>query len=57
MAVSAALMERKRSALPRALAMLALGHFLAMLAILLDVGVGGGVLGTIAGMVMKSRDG
>ena len=35
LAVSAALMERKRSALPRALAMLALGHFLAMLAILL----------------------
>ncbi|MGJ8621766.1 MAG: hypothetical protein ACSHW1_03255 [Yoonia sp.] len=35
LAVSAALMERKPSALPRALAMLALGHFLAMLAILL----------------------
>ena len=35
LAVSAALMERNRTALPRALAMLALGHFLAMLAILL----------------------
>ena len=35
LAVSAALMERKSSALPRALAMLALGHFLAMTAILL----------------------
>lgn len=35
LAVSAALMERKRSALPRALGLLALGHFLAMLAILL----------------------
>ena len=35
LAVSAALMERKRSALPRALALLALGHFLAMVAILL----------------------
>ena len=35
LAVSAALMERKRSALPKALALLALGHFLAMLAILL----------------------
>jgi len=34
LAVSAALMERKRSAMPRALALLALGHFLAMLAIL-----------------------
>lgn len=34
LAVSAALMERKRSALPRALGMLAFGHFLAMLAIL-----------------------
>lgn len=35
LAVSAALMEQKRSALPRALSLLALGHFLAMLAILL----------------------
>ena len=35
LAVSAALMENKRSALPRALGLLALGHFLAMLAILL----------------------
>lgn len=35
LAVSAALMERKRSAMPRALAMLALGHFLAMIGILL----------------------
>ena len=35
LAVSAALMERKHSALPKALAMLALGHFLAMLCILL----------------------
>lgn len=35
LAVSAALMERKRSALPRALGMLALGHFLAMIGILL----------------------
>jgi len=35
LAVSAALMERDRKALPRALAMLALGHFLAMIAILL----------------------
>lgn len=35
LAVSAALMEQKRSAMPRALAMLALGHFLAMIAILL----------------------
>jgi len=35
LAVSAALMERDHKALPRALAMLALGHFLAMIAILL----------------------
>lgn len=35
LAVSAALMERKHKALPKALAMLALGHFLAMIAILL----------------------
>lgn len=35
LAVSAALMERKRSALPKALGLLALGHFLAMLTILL----------------------
>ena len=35
LAVSAALMERKHSGLPKALAMLALGHFLAMIAILL----------------------
>jgi hypothetical protein len=35
LAVSAALMERRRSALWRALGMLALGHFLAMTAILL----------------------
>ncbi len=35
LAVSAALMERRRSALARALGMLALGHFLAMVAVLL----------------------
>ncbi len=35
LAVSAALMERKPSAMPKALAMLALGHFLAMIGILL----------------------
>jgi hypothetical protein len=35
LAVSAALMERKGSALPKALGMLALGHFLAMIGILL----------------------
>ncbi len=35
LAVSAALMERRRSALPKALAMLGLGHFLAMAVILL----------------------
>ena len=35
LAVSAALMERSRKAMPRALAMLALGHFLAMIGILL----------------------
>lgn len=35
LAVSAALMERKHSALPKALAMLALGHFLAMIGVLL----------------------
>ncbi|MEX3016174.1 hypothetical protein [Gymnodinialimonas hymeniacidonis] len=35
LAVSAALMERKTSALPKALGLLALGHFLSMLAILL----------------------
>ena len=35
LAVSAALMEQKARAMPRALAMLALGHFLAMIAILL----------------------
>ena len=35
LAVSAALMERKTSAMPKALAMLALGHFLAMIGILL----------------------
>lgn len=35
LAVSAALMERKSSALPKALGLLALGHFLAMIAILL----------------------
>ena len=35
LAVSAALMERKHSAMPKALGMLALGHFLAMIAILL----------------------
>lgn len=35
LAVSAALMESKRSALPKALGLLSLGHFLAMLAILL----------------------
>jgi hypothetical protein len=35
LAVSAALMERNRKALPRALAMLAAGHFVAIIAILL----------------------
>lgn len=35
LAVSAALMERKHKALPKALAMLAAGHFLAMIGILL----------------------
>ena len=35
LAVSAALMERKHSALPKALGMLAIGHFLAMIGILL----------------------
>ena len=35
LAVSAALMERSHRALPKALAMLAVGHFLAMIAILL----------------------
>ncbi len=35
LAVSAALMERNHKAMPRALAMLALGHFLAMIGILL----------------------
>ncbi len=35
LAVSAALMERKNSAMPKALAMLAAGHFLAMVGILL----------------------
>ncbi len=35
LAVSAALMERKTSALPKALGMLALGHFIAMIGILL----------------------
>ena len=35
LAVSAALMERKKSAMPKALGMLAVGHFLAMIVILL----------------------
>lgn len=35
LAVSAALMERRHSAMPKALAMLAFGHFLAMIGILL----------------------
>jgi len=35
LAVSAALMDRKKSAMPKALAMLAVGHFLAMIVILL----------------------
>jgi len=39
LAVSAALMERKTSALPKALGLLALGHFLSMLAILLPFSV------------------
>ena len=39
LAVSAALMERRASALPRALGLLALGHLLAMLAILLPFSV------------------
>ena len=39
LAVSAALMERKHSALPKALGLLALGHFLSMLAILLPFSV------------------
>lgn len=37
LAVSAALMERKHSAMPKALAMLAAGHFLAMIGILLPL--------------------
>lgn len=37
LAVSAALMERKPKAMPKALAMLALGHFLAMIGILLPL--------------------
>lgn len=39
LAVSAALMERKRSALPKALLALGIGHFLAMTAILLPFSV------------------
>lgn len=39
LAVSAALMERNRKAMPKALAMLALGHFLAMIGILLPFSV------------------
>ncbi len=39
LAVSAGLMERKHSALPKALCMLALGHLLAMLAILLPFSI------------------
>jgi len=39
LAVSAALMERDHKAMPRALAMLALGHFLAMIGILLPFSV------------------
>ena len=37
LAVSAALMERKHMAMPKALALLALGHFLAMIGILLPL--------------------
>lgn len=37
LAVSAALMERTRDAMPKALAMLAVGHFLAMIGILLPL--------------------
>ncbi len=44
LAVSAALMERRRSALPRALAMLALGHFLAMAVVLLPFSMFGALL-------------
>lgn len=39
LAVSAALMEQQHKAMPKALAMLALGHFLAMVAILLPFSV------------------
>ncbi|MCR9127220.1 MAG: hypothetical protein NXH82_13990 [Rhodobacteraceae bacterium] len=39
LAVSAALMEQDRKAMPKALAMLALGHFLAMIVILLPFSV------------------
>ncbi|WP_172796263.1 hypothetical protein [Loktanella sp. 5RATIMAR09] len=39
LAVSAALMERRHKAMPKALAMLALGHFLAMIGILLPFSI------------------
>lgn len=65
LAVSAALMEQRSSALPRALGMLALGHFLAMLAILLpfslmlflvewetDIRIGAGALVTAMGIYL-----
>ena len=39
LAVSAALMERKASAMPKALGMLALGHFAAMIGILLPFSI------------------
>jgi len=65
LAVSAALMERKRSAMPHALAMLACGHFLAMLGILLpfslmyvliewelEIRVGAGLLVIAMGMYL-----
>jgi len=65
LAVSAALMEQKRGALPRALALLGLGHFLAMLAILLpftlmlfltqyevEIRVGAGILVILMGIYL-----
>ncbi|WGI21354.1 hypothetical protein [Amylibacter sp. IMCC11727] len=65
LAVSAALMERKTSALPKALGMLALGHFLAMIGILLpfsmmmflvqyeiEIRIGAGILVILMGLYL-----
>jgi hypothetical protein len=65
LAVSAALMERKSSALPKALGMLALGHFLAMIGILLpfslmiflvqweiEIRIGAGILVILMGVYL-----